>query len=173
MAISAARRIGTRCKQHQPGVDNSRSRAVTNRRGSLPVTPGTGLSVQADMQRCLLYPLLTTSLAWGAWLGGGCTQNDDHPVAGKPDPAPSVAMIGMRRLTIREYNQTLHDLLDDDTAPGTMLLPEDHLTPFDNDYTAQHPSSVLIEATETLAHEVASRAMANSNVRDANSRRKP
>jgi hypothetical protein len=73
---------------------------------------------------------------------------------------------GLRRLTIREYNDTVLDLLGDDTAPATQWLPEDQLSPFDNDYTGQVASAVLIEGAETVATEIAARFVANSAVRD-------
>jgi Protein of unknown function (DUF1588)/Protein of unknown function (DUF1592)/Protein of unknown function (DUF1585)/Protein of unknown function (DUF1595)/Protein of unknown function (DUF1587) len=78
-----------------------------------------------------------------------------------------VGEMGMRRLTIHEYDSTLRDLLNDPTRPGAGLLPEDARTPYDNGWHGQIPSRVLIDAAETLALDVASRLVADDARRDA------
>jgi hypothetical protein len=94
--------------------------------------------------------------------------------AGEDDPgvdAEAVERIGpsgLRRLTIREYNDTLRDLLGDTTSPagssGSYWV--DQFSPFDNDYTMQSASAQLIEGAETVAIDVAARFIANTAVRD-------
>lgn len=68
---------------------------------------------------------------------------------------------GLRRLSIHEYDNTLRDVLGDDTRPGRALLPSDQLLPFDNDWTTHDPSLVLVEAAEQLATSVAERLTAD------------
>lgn len=74
-----------------------------------------------------------------------------------PDEPPAAPAIRLRRLSVHEYDATLRDVLHDATRPGRALLPDDRLRPFDNDWTTQDPSLVLVEAAELLAREVADR----------------
>lgn len=78
-----------------------------------------------------------------------------------------VGVSGARRLSRNEYDNTLRDLLLDPTRPGFAKLPEDVADPFDNEYSTQVPSSVLVEAAETLAFEAADRLLADPERRDA------
>lgn len=64
---------------------------------------------------------------------------------------------GLRRLTRRELDDTLRDILGDDTRPASQLLPEDALTPFDNEYLRQEVSQSLIEGLELMARDAAQR----------------
>ncbi len=68
---------------------------------------------------------------------------------------------GARRLTRVEYDNTLRDLLGDNSRSGFAELPEDVNDPFDNNYKTQLPSPSLIEAFEKLAQEAALRALAD------------
>jgi hypothetical protein len=79
----------------------------------------------------------------------------------------SVGPTGLHRLSRIEYDNTLRDLLGDTTRPGFAKLPEDVNDPFDNDYKTQLVSGALIAAIETLATDVASRAIADPVRRDA------
>ena len=93
---------------------------------------------------------------------------------GKPAPRPEVAdlpdnaapRMAVRRLTTLQYDQSLMELLGDESRPGRAILPEDARTPFDNDYHAQHVSSGLIEGAELLAEEAAERLLADEARRD-------
>jgi hypothetical protein len=58
------------------------------------------------------------------------------------------------------------DLFGDATRPASGRLPEDALTPFDNDFLTQDPSAVLVQAAETLAIDVAQRLIAEPERRD-------
>jgi hypothetical protein len=77
-----------------------------------------------------------------------------------------VGMIGMRRLSSDEYDNTLRDLLGDETQPGSALLPEDVADPYDNQIANQMASRTLIEALEQLATEASARLMADPARRD-------
>jgi hypothetical protein len=81
-------------------------------------------------------------------------------------PPTDVAVSGLRRLTIDEYNNTLADLLGDTSRPGVLLLPFDSRTPFDNDYTDQVASQALIEGAELLAADASARLLADPLRRD-------
>ena len=73
---------------------------------------------------------------------------------------------GLRRLTSHEYDNTVRDVLDDDTRGSALLLPSDLLNPFDNDFTTQRVSQALIEGAEQLATEAAERLLADPPRRD-------
>ena len=77
-----------------------------------------------------------------------------------------VGEVGARRLSRDEYDNTLRDLLKDESRSGFLKLPEDILDPFDNDFTTQQPSGILVETAETLAFEAAARLMADPAKRD-------
>lgn len=90
----------------------------------------------------------------------------DDGGAEPPQNAEQVAPIGLRRLTSYEYDNTLRDLLLDETRASNLLLPEDLRMPFDNDYTLQVPSTALIEAADLLAADAAARLLADPQKRD-------
>lgn len=94
--------------------------------------------------------------------GTGTGTGTGDPTAGADDTAGAadlegVGRIGLRRLTRYEYDNTLRDLLGDDTRPASQALPEDPLTPFDNEYAQQEASQPLIEGLEQIARDAAQR----------------
>lgn len=82
------------------------------------------------------------------------------------DAVEGVGESGARRLSRNEYDNTLRDLLRDETRSGYATLPEDVNEPFDNNYRTQVPSAVLVEAVETLATDAAERLVADPARRD-------
>ena len=101
-----------------------------------------------------------------------CTGKIAQSGGGNPDGPPAVDPIlavesGVRRLSQAELDNTLSDLLGEDTAPASRLLNEDEFRPFDNDYTIQQASDALITSLEALAEEVAERAVADASRRSA------
>ncbi len=85
---------------------------------------------------------------------------EDTPTTGSDDggPAPvdgGVGIMGVRRLSRDEYDNTVRDLLGETSRPGSKLLPEDIYEPFDNDFTLQIASTPLIDALEALARDIA------------------
>lgn len=113
-----------------------------------------------------LTSLLPAGLAGAAFLAA-CTGTIGGPEDEISVPEEGVPEAGARRLTAYEYDNALADLLLDDTRPGAVLLPEDPRTPFDNDYTSQAASKVLIEAAEFLATDAAARLIEDPPRRDA------
>lgn len=99
-----------------------------------------------------------------------CNGGDINPSREGPDGPPAVDPLlavesGARRLSQAELDNTLRDLLGEETAPATRLLNEDEFRPFDNDYTIQQASAALITSLEALAEEVAARAVADGPTR--------
>jgi hypothetical protein len=76
-------------------------------------------------------------------------------------PAPVVSQSLARRLTQHELDNTLADLLGDDTRAATRLLTPDSAQPFDNDYTLQIVSQALIDAAELMAEQVSQATLAD------------
>ncbi|MBL8943928.1 MAG: DUF1587 domain-containing protein, partial [Myxococcales bacterium] len=89
----------------------------------------------------------TTGTTGGGAPEGGGTTGDELP----PDAGFEVGVSGLRRLSIVEYQQTIADLLGIDVPSAKELLPQDTLTPFDNDFTLQTASEPLIKGMELLA----------------------
>ncbi len=68
---------------------------------------------------------------------------------------PSVAL---RRLTHSQYNNTIRDLLGDQSAPANQFPPEDFVNGFKNQYQAQNLSPLLVEAYSAAAERLARNA---------------
>jgi hypothetical protein len=90
--------------------------------------------------------------------------------SGQPAELPGIGLTpatGLRRLSSREYDATLRDLLGDTTTGSNQLLPTDLRTPFDNDYrTQEQASAALIEGLELLAKDASARLLADTGRRD-------
>ena len=74
---------------------------------------------------------------------------------------------GLHRLSRIEYDNTLADLLGDNSRSGFAALPEDVNDPFDNDFSTQVVSGALIGSAETLAAGAATRLLADTAKRNA------
>jgi hypothetical protein len=124
------------------------------------------------------------AVAFALTVAGACVGNiggpgpDRNAVAGNGDAGSSadgsagngplsIGPTGLHRLSRIEYDNTLRDLLGDTTRPGFAQLPEDVSDPFDNDYKTQLVSGALIASVETLATDVAGRAIADPARRDS------
>ncbi len=85
---------------------------------------------------------------------------------GLPEEAEDeVAVSGLRRLSIVEYEQTVIDLLGIATEDAGEILPSDTLAPFDNDYSLQTASEPLIKGLELLAGDLADVVTASPELR--------
>ena len=99
-----------------------------------------------------------TGTATEAATGTGSDPTDGPPTTGDdggPAPTDGVGIMGVRRLSRDEYDNTVRDLLGETSRPGSKLLPEDIYEPFDNDFTLQIATTPLIDALEALARDVA------------------
>jgi Protein of unknown function (DUF1592)/Protein of unknown function (DUF1588)/Protein of unknown function (DUF1595)/Protein of unknown function (DUF1585)/Protein of unknown function (DUF1587) len=93
-------------------------------------------------------------------------QDAGATAADAPPLADDATTSGARRISQREYDNILRDLLGDTTRPSQTRLPAETRTPFDNDYAAQEPSAALVEGAELLASEVSQRLLADPARRD-------
>jgi hypothetical protein len=71
----------------------------------------------------------------------------------------------LRRLTNSQYNNTVRDLLGDQTAPATQFPPEDFVSGFKNQYDAQNLSPLLEEAFSSAAEKLAQNAFRKGDLR--------
>jgi hypothetical protein len=100
------------------------------------------------------------------------SQPELDPLGDDVPPELHLAEVGLRRLSSREYEQTVRDLLGASSAEVFALLPEDAPEEeqdwvFDNNYETQIASRPLVEGAETLAGELAARTLADPTLRDA------
>ncbi|MGB8329071.1 MAG: DUF1592 domain-containing protein [Polyangiales bacterium] len=108
------------------------------------------------------------ALSLGALIACSADIGGSDGRGGPPEVDPILAAeSGARRLSQSELDNTLRDLLGEDSAPAARLLNEDEFRPFDNDYTIQRASAALITSLEALAEEVAARAVADAARRTA------
>ncbi len=115
-----------------------------------------------------MFPRLAGLVALAALVActGQISESTDR--GGPPVVDPLLAVeSGARRLSQSELDNTLRDLLGEDSAPAARLLNQDEFRPFDNDYTIQQASAALITSLEALAEEVAIRAVADAGRRAA------
>jgi hypothetical protein len=74
------------------------------------------------------------------------------------DSQHSRAPVVLRRLTHSQYNNTVRDLLNDQSAPANQFPPEDFVNGFKNQYQSQSLSPLLIEAYSAAAEKLARNA---------------
>jgi Protein of unknown function (DUF1592)/Protein of unknown function (DUF1587)/Protein of unknown function (DUF1595)/Protein of unknown function (DUF1588) len=75
---------------------------------------------------------------------------------------PPAAML--RRLTHSQYNNTVRDLLGDQTAPASQFPPEDFVGGFKDQYDAQNLSPLLADAYSSAAEKLARNAFRNGDI---------
>jgi hypothetical protein len=78
-----------------------------------------------------------------------------------PGYGPTVAR-GYRRLSKREYNNVVHDLLGDTTQPANQFDPESYASGYDNGDVLLSLSYVLFDQLHRAAHALATTAIANN-----------
>jgi hypothetical protein len=67
----------------------------------------------------------------------------------------------IRRMTRFEYNNTVRDLLGDNTNPADVLPPEEEVAGFDNQAGALTTSDLLVEQYVSVAEDISARAIGN------------
>jgi uncharacterized protein DUF1592/uncharacterized protein DUF1588/uncharacterized protein DUF1587/uncharacterized protein DUF1585/uncharacterized protein DUF1595 len=79
----------------------------------------------------------------------------EEKAAGASGARPRSAL---RRLTHSQYNNTVRDLLGDQSAPANQFPPEDFVNGFKNQYQSQNLSPLLVEAYSAAAERLAANA---------------
>jgi hypothetical protein len=98
----------------------------------------------------------STTTTGGTGVIGGTGTGGSAPALDCSQPAPGPAPL--RRLTRFEYSNTLRDLLGDTTSPGDQLPPELKGNGFSNDATSLTTPRLLVDAYQSVAHDIALRA---------------
>ncbi len=109
----------------------------------------------SGLSRATSALLLTTCL--GASQLVACGGDDGVPERSSEIATESAA----RRLSNVELDNTLRDLLGDDTKAASRTLVSDQYSPYDNDVALQAPSEALITSLEIMAGDVADRLTAD------------
>lgn len=85
----------------------------------------------------------------------GALKLHEEKAAGASAARPTSAL---RRLTHSQYNNTVRDLLGDQSAPANQFPPEDFVNGFKNQYQSQNLSPLLVEAYSAAAERLARNA---------------
>ncbi|MDI1446947.1 DUF1592 domain-containing protein [Polyangium sp. 6x1] len=95
-----------------------------------------------------------------------CSGHIGDPPGEDTGEAPALQCIGtipgkspIRRMTRFEYNNTVRDLLGDDTRPASGFVPEEEAMGFDNQATALGVTQILAEQYMVAAEQIAARAV--------------
>lgn len=90
----------------------------------------------------------------------GSSDGSDGGVAAQcAEDGPSVGFTGLRLLTGYEYDNTVRDLLGDDTSPSLAFPPENQTTAFENNWLDHRASKDLVRVYMDVAEDVAERAV--------------
>ena len=82
------------------------------------------------------------------------------------DGTLQVPQVSLRRLSRAEVADSIKELLGVEAPEALVILPEDPGTPFDNDYTLQQASAVLVEGVEAMVEAATTRALASPASRE-------
>ncbi len=88
------------------------------------------------------------------WVGY-LAKNPSGPVAADEDEPRVAAVPVLRRLTHSQYNNTVRDLLGDDSRLAEQFPPEDFVNGFKNQYQSQSISPLLAEGYSAAAEKLA------------------
>src|SRR6266700_2723001 len=104
-------------------------------------------------------------LVWGVLVEGGCT--DRYP----PAPPPSEPVVAaaapsrrLRRLSSREYDNVVRDLLGVQTRPAAGFLPDVYQNGYDNGSVGLAVQSDQVVAYQTAAEALAAGALVSNRV---------
>src|SRR5581483_5787623 len=98
-------------------------------------------------------------------MGPGGPVSPATPPVMTTEAPPVAAVTELRRLSVRELDATLQQLVGDTTHAAVTLMPGDTPAPFDNDYATQLASAVYVEAAERLAQQIAADTLASPSRR--------
>ena len=88
---------------------------------------------------------------------GGPTGTTSAPLCGAPSPGAAP----LRRLTQSEYNNTVRDLLGDNSNPANAFPPDQKIGDFTNTAVALTVPPLLAQAYESAAEQLAATAVGN------------
>jgi uncharacterized protein DUF1592/uncharacterized protein DUF1588/uncharacterized protein DUF1587/uncharacterized protein DUF1595/uncharacterized protein DUF1585 len=121
--------------------------------GGLRIKPG---SAEEAVLKAWIHTLASLS---GDALAKAMKYSDAEQTANQSASPPAV----LRRLTHSQYNNTVRDLLGDQTAPANQFPSEDFVDGYKDQYNAQNLSPLLAEAYSTAAEKLARSAFRNGD----------
>jgi hypothetical protein len=124
--------------------------------GGLRIKPG---SPEEAVLKAWIQNLVSLS---GDALAKAMKYGDEQVSNNGSSGAPNAVL---RRLTHSQYNNTVRDLLGDQTAPANQFPAEDFVDGFKDQYNAQNLSPLLAEAYSTAAEKLARNAFRNGDTR--------
>lgn len=92
------------------------------------------------------------------WVGVLASRPPEAAAAEPEETTPVTAKVAVRRLTHRQYNNTVRDLLGDDSKLADQFPPEDFVNGFKNQFQSQSISPLLAEAYSAAAEKLATNA---------------
>jgi hypothetical protein len=122
--------------------------------GGLRIKPG---SPEEAVLKAWIQTLASLS---GDALAKAMKYSDVEQVSNNGSPGSPNAVL--RRLTHSQYNNTVRDLLGDQTVPANQFPSEDFVDGFKDQYNAQNLSPLLAEAYSTAAEKLAQNAARNA-----------
>ena len=127
----------------------------------IPHAGGARITVGSDDEKILSAWVKRLANLSGAELAQAMKYREEE-AAGQGHAAPKVAL---RRLTHSQYNNTVRDLLGDQTSPANQFPPEDFVNGFKNQYQAQNLSPLLLESYGAAAEKLARNAFRGGDTR--------
>jgi len=115
-------------------------------------------------RRTASFALILLTAGCGGTIAGADANGNVSTAAAAGQPVPGVMV---RRLSQSELDNTLEDVLGDNTRPAQRLLIEDEYKPYDNDYRLQQASRAYTDAVREMAKAVATRATSTAQTRAA------
>ncbi len=123
----------------------------------VPHTGGLRIKPGSPEESVLISWIRNLASLTGAELAKALHYSDEQQAPG------AAAAVVLRRLTHSQYNNTVRDLLGDQTGPASQFPPEDFVNGFKDQYDAQSLSPLLAEAYSTAAERLARNAFRNGD----------
>src|SRR3954452_16835968 len=130
--------------------------------GPVPVLPSPSGALGCMVQRRHSYVLaVATLVAWGVFVDGGC---DLPPHARPSDPVISAVapLRRLRRLSNREYDNVVRDLLGDGSHPAYAFLADVYQNGYDNGSVGLAVQSDQVASYQVAAEALAARVLADN-----------
>ena len=126
----------------------------------VPHTGGLRIKPGSPEEAVLKVWIQTLASLSGDALAKAMKYSDVEQASNNGSPGSPNAVL--RRLTHSQYNNTVRDLLGDQTAPANQFPAEDFVDGFKDQYNAQNLSPLLAEAYSTAAEKLAQNAARNA-----------
>jgi hypothetical protein len=123
----------------------------------IPHTGGLRIKPGSPEEAALKSWIARLSSLSGAELAQALNYSEQQPTGAAP-------VVVLRRLTHSQYNNTVRDLLGDQSQPANQFPSEDYVNGFRDQYNSQNLSALLAEAYSRAAEKLAQNAFRNGDV---------